>query len=74
MDEVVHDDCGVAVFGLAHDIHCSGIVKVEIMHQTTPPGRHAVRTSETNIADEGMAATVEVAGIVIAAESILLGN
>lgn len=72
MDEVVHDDCGVAVFGLAHDIHCSRVIEIEIMHQTAPPGRHAVRASEPDIADEGMAATVEVAGVVVTAEAILL--
>lgn len=74
MDEVVHDDRGVAVFGLAYDIHCSGVIEIEIMHQAAPPGRHAVRASESNIADEGMAAAIEVAGVVVATESILLDN
>lgn len=72
VDEVVHDDCRVAVFGLAHDIHCSGIVEIEIMHQTAPPGRHAVRASESDIADEGMATAIEVSRVVVTTESILL--
>lgn len=74
VDEIVHDNRGVAVFGLAHDIHCSGVIEIEIMHQAAPPGRHAVRASESDIANEGMATAIEVVGVVVTAESILLGN
>jgi hypothetical protein len=61
MDKIVHDD-----------IHRSGIVEIEVMHQTAPPGRHAVRASETDVADEGMATAIEVSGVVVTTESILL--
>lgn len=74
VNEVVHDNCGVAVFGLAHDIHCSGVIEIEIMHQAAPPGRHAVRASETDVADEGMATAIKVSRVVVTAESILLRN
>lgn len=73
MDEIVHDDCRVAVLGLAHDIHGSGVIQVEVMHQAAPPRRYSVRAAETDIANEGVAATVKVSGVVVASESILLG-
>lgn len=74
MDEIVHDDGRVAVLGLAHDIHGSRIIQIEVMHQAAPPRRYSVRAAETDIADKGVAATVKVSGVVVASEPILLCN
>lgn len=72
VDEVVHDDSRVGVLGLAHDMHGARVIEEEVMHQAAPPGSHTMRATESNIAHEGVTAAVKVAGIVVAAETVLL--
>lgn len=67
VDQVIHDDCRVGVLGLANHPHCARVVEEEVVHEAAPPGRHAMRTAEAHVADEGVAAAVKVLGVVVAA-------
>ena len=72
VDEVVHDDGRVDVLGLADDGRRARVVEEEVVHQAGPPGRDAVRAAEADVADEGVPAAVEVAGVEVASEAVLL--
>lgn len=72
MDEVVGEDGAVGELGLADEVHGARVVEEEVMHQARPPGRDAVRAAETHVAHERVPAAVEVACVVIGAETIFL--
>ena len=72
MNQVIHDNRRVGILGLANHPHCARVVEEEVVHETAPPRRHAMRAAEAHVTDEGVAAAVKVLGVVIAAEAVLL--
>lgn len=71
--EVVGQHGAVDVLGLADELHGARLVEEHVVHDAAPPGADAVRAAEARVADQRVAAAVEVAGRVVGAHVVLLG-
>jgi hypothetical protein len=72
MHEVVRQHVAVRILRLPNNGHGARIVQEDVVHRRGPPRRDAVATTETLVADQRVAAAVEVAGGVVCAEVVFL--
>lgn len=69
---VVREDRVVGLLGLAYDTRGARVIQEQVVDERGPPGTDTVGAAIADVADERVAATVPVLGVVVGAELVFL--
>jgi hypothetical protein len=69
---LIRQNRGSGSFGLTDYIGCAWVVQETVVDAAGVPGIHAMSAAEACVADERVAATIVVAGVVVGAIVVLL--